>query len=144
MSLLRTDAETALDRATELCKEAADVYRTARAAADDTDLAALFLELEENRRQRARELAGAIRQMGNLPGAPDADRETVEHLATRAKAILSPDGRRALLEDCRQSEEKLAAAIAAARAEDLPASTLALLQRLAQEGEQVRRRLSAA
>ena len=35
--------------------------------------------------------------MGNLPSAPDADREAVEHLATRLRAALAVDERRALL-----------------------------------------------
>ncbi|MFA5517019.1 MAG: DUF2383 domain-containing protein [Desulfuromonadales bacterium] len=144
MSLLRTEAESALDRVSDRCKEAADAYRTARAATHDTDLAKLFVALEESRRRDSAALEGEIRRMGNLPGAPDADRETMEHLAIRVKAVVSTDERRALLASCRQPEERLAAAVEAALEQNLPAATLALLQRLREEGAQVRRRLTTA
>ena len=144
MPLLRSTAETALDVVAESCRETADEYRTAANVTHDAELAQLFGELEEKRRTAADELMREIREMGNLPDVPDADREALDHLSTRVKAALATSEREALLADCRQREEKLAAAIDFALRQKLPATTLERLQQLKLEGEQIRLRLAAA
>jgi uncharacterized protein (TIGR02284 family) len=144
MPLLRSDAEVALDEVTNLCLAAAGEYRTAGATTDDADLARLFGELAAQRQNAAVRLQGEIRRMGNLPDAPDADREAFEHLATRIRAVVADDAREALLEDCRRREEKLADAVAVALDQELPTATRELLGRLQKEGEWIRVRLRGA
>ncbi len=144
MSMLRDENEVALDEVAETCRAAAEHYRTAGAVAHTSVLADLFRRLEENRRRGAAALEDEIRRMGNLPGAPDPDREALEHLATRLKAAVAADERRALLASCLQMEEKLAAAVDAALDQNLPAPTHALLRRLQTEGSAIREDLTVA
>ncbi len=134
MPLLRTAAESALDAVAEECRDVADYYRTARHIAGQKPLAELFGQLEVRRNAFADELAAEIRRMGNIPDAPDAEREALEHLAIRLKALLAIDERHALIESCRKMEEKLTETVEEAMQHDLPAGTLQLLRRLQADG----------
>jgi hypothetical protein len=124
--LLRNDAEVALDEAVEGCKAAADHYRSAAEVAP-SDLTDLFEELGRQRLEWWRRLEDEVRRMGNLPSAPDADREAVEQLVTRVKAALSRDEHLALIERAAKVEEDIAAKAASALREDLPPSARELL-----------------
>lgn len=65
-------------------------------------------------------LEDALRALGDLPSAPDADRQTFSHLALRVKALLSGDESRTLAEAACSDEDALAEAIDAALDADLP------------------------
>jgi uncharacterized protein (TIGR02284 family) len=65
-------------------------------------------------------LEDALRALGDLPSAPDADRQTFSHLALRLKTLLSGDEARTLADAACSDEDALAEAIAAALDADLP------------------------
>lgn len=140
--LLRNDAEVALDEAVEGCKAAADHYRSAAEVAPP-DLMALFEELGRERLEWWKRLEEEVRRMGNLPSAPDADREAVEQLVTRVKAALSRDEHLALAERAAKVEDDLSARVRAALREDLPPSARELLGEIDAGTAAARQRLGA-
>lgn len=140
--LLRSDAEVALDEAVECCKAAADHYRSAAEVAPP-DLMELFEELGRQRLEWWRRLEDEVRRMGNLPSAPDADREAVEQLVTRVKAALSRDEHLALTERAMKVEEEISVRAGAAFREDLPPSARELLGEIEAGSAAARRRLAA-
>lgn len=141
--ILRTDAELALDDVTESCKAAADHYRSAAPLAPPP-LAEEFGELGRRHGEWGRRLEEEVRRMGNLPSAPDADREAVDHFLTRVKAALSRDERAALLERAAEVEAEVAARAEAALREEVPPSARELLRAIAEGAGSTRERLSAA
>ncbi|MBE0597767.1 MAG: hypothetical protein IH614_10895 [Desulfuromonadales bacterium] len=132
MSLLRTDAELALDEVTEQCKLAVHHYRLLQHGDLDSQLRRLFADLEERHRAYILPLEQAARCQGNLPSAPDADREALEHLLVRLKAALPGDERGRLLESCEKVEQELGQTIRAALEHPLPESLLDLLRHMDQ------------
>jgi hypothetical protein len=56
--------------------------------------------------------------MGNLPSAPDPDREAFSRLATRVKAALAVDRDRVVAESCSEIETRIIDAVHQARKKD--------------------------
>lgn len=144
MSMLRSDAELALDEVTEICKAVADHYRSVRAAAHTPELAAVFVSLEEQRRRYVAVLEEETRRLGNLPGAPDRDREALEHLVVRLRAAFAEDERIPLLASCEKMEDHLAHALRQALGQPIPENLRRLLRQLEQSVSEARRSLAAA
>lgn len=106
--LLRNERQVALQDAEVACLEVADGHDAAAEILADDPLAATLRELAEARRGAAAQLGDHLRQLGDLPRAPDTDLETFRELATRLKAALAADHRRALLDERIAAEAQLA------------------------------------
>lgn len=141
MPMLRDDRQVALNDVIVLCRDAADHYRDAAALLERGEPARLLDDLARRRAQAADELARHSRQLGDLPDEPDPDKETVDNLLTRLKALFVEDERRTVLAETEQIEAQIAAAAAAALGQPLPDTTLALLRRLEKDIQATRRRL---
>jgi len=145
MALLLSELQTALNDVVVACLETADGHEAAADILDADPLALTLRDRARARRQAADELGEVIRELGELPPAPDADLETVRELATRVKAALSPDERATLMQERAEAEAHLEASIAHALARtDLPETARALLQRLSASSQEARDRLAAA
>jgi uncharacterized protein (TIGR02284 family) len=105
--MLRSEAEVALNDVVEAAREAADLYADDAEVAHEASLAELFDELAQRRDRFASLLDEQIRKRGDLPDAPDTDRETFHRLGNRLRAVFSGDERRALLNDRIAAEQDL-------------------------------------
>jgi uncharacterized protein (TIGR02284 family) len=127
--LLRNELQVALQDAEVACVEVADGHDAAAEILADDPLAATLRELAQARRAAAAQLGDHLRQLGDLPRAPDTDLETFRELAARLKAALAADHRRVLLDERSAAEAHLAdtAEVALAQAELSP-ETRALVE----------------
>ena len=145
MAVLLSELQTALNDVVVACLEAADGHEAAAGMLEDDHLARMLRDLARSRRKAADELGDVIRELGELPPAPDTDLETVRELASLVKAALSPDERQTLIQERAAAEAHLEACIAQALARtDLPEQASSILQRLSTSPQDARDRLAAA
>lgn len=142
--MLRDERQAALDEVIVACKTLADHYEEAAGLAEHSALADLFRELAGGRGRQAGELEAHLRRLGELPREPDADRETVESLLSRARSALAEDRDRELIEEREAAERELLGRIDGALAEDFSAATRRVLEDLRREVEAAIDRLEAA
>jgi uncharacterized protein (TIGR02284 family) len=142
--LLRNEEQMALNDVESPLVESAHHYETAAGKTHDSQLAQLFAELAQQRRQLAAELAAHIRALDDLPQYPDPDRETVEDLLTSIKTLFSQDERNTLLDEREQFEDTLAKSVETALQHALAQNTKTLLERILSNVEAAKHRLSAA
>jgi len=107
MNLLRTDLQTALQNLHVGVQESADNLRDLAEFIDDDDVAALFSSLADARDSLSDGLADAIRDVGDLPAAPNSEKEAGEHLIHRIRALFSADQTVSLIRQCLEAEEHL-------------------------------------
>lgn len=117
MGILRSEQQVALQGLYRLLQESADHYRDAAQFVDDAKAADLFTSIADGRDSLAEKVAQAIRDTGDLPAAPDADKETGEQLLHRLHAWFTADQTRDILEQRVQAEEDLTAVLAGTRNE---------------------------
>jgi len=143
MAVLLSELQTALNEVVVACLEAAEGHEAAAGMLADDRLAGVLRELARARREAASELGDVIRQLGDLPPAPDPDLEVARELASRVKAALSPDERQTLMPERAAAEAHLEACIAQALARaDLPEPARASLLRLSASSQDARDRLA--
>lgn len=131
MSLLREEREIALTDVAVALKDAALHFEDEAGLLKDGAAADLFRALAREHREMAAELDGELRRLGYKTREPDRDAETGKELLARVRAALASDEVGALAQEREAEAEAAAAAIEAARAlPDLPAETLALLERI--------------
>ena len=142
--MLRSELQVALNDVVVACLEAADGHERAADFELDPELADLLHALTEERRSLAEALGERLRDVGDLPRAPDSDLEAVRGVVSRLKAALSADERQALLEERAAAEANLeqAAANALGR-DDLPADARALIEQIRERARDARDRLTA-
>ena len=141
--MLISDKQIAMNDVIVKCRELADYYREAAEVLEDTKLSNLFRELSRQHKFAAEDLEKRIREKGELPKAPDADREAVELVLSRLKATLSEDERAALLEEREQIETDLVECVAKALQEDLSEKSRSLLERIRSNAVSAKERLRA-
>lgn len=107
MNLLRTDLQTALQNLQVGVQESADNLRDLAEFIDDGAVAALFNRLADTRDTLVDGLAEAIRDAGDLPAAPNSEKEAGEHLIHRIRALFSADQTANLIEQCLEAETHL-------------------------------------
>jgi hypothetical protein len=144
MGVLLSELQIALNDVVVACLEAADGHEAAAGMLEEEDrLAGRLRDLAQARRQAADELGDAIRRLGDLPPAPDADLEAARELASLVKAALSPDQRQTLMQERAAAEARLEACIAQALARaDLPETARAALLELSASSRAARERLA--
>ena len=125
--LLRDERQVALNDVETLCIEAADRHEAAARRIGDDALARLLGGLAALRRRQAGELAQVIRASGDLPNAPDRDRQDVRELLSMVMPVLTGDERINLINEAERIEDKLEQALAAALAFSFPPPGHALL-----------------
>lgn len=112
--LLRNDVQVALNQVEELCIEAADHFANSVRRSEDPELCALFASLARSHDELARDIAEQLRQMDDLPKAPDPDREVAVEVLSAVKEFFSSDARATMLEEHIIMETRLADAASAA------------------------------
>jgi uncharacterized protein (TIGR02284 family) len=117
--MLRTDQELALDDVTEASKYAVDQFEKLAEMPQEPTLCDLIKDFGNAHRRHVSRLEETVRRMGNLPSAPDPDREAFSRLATRVKAALAEDRDRVVAESCSEIETRIIDAVHQARKKDL-------------------------
>ncbi|UZJ44026.1 FUSC family protein [Marinimicrobium sp. C6131] len=107
MNLLRTDLQTALQNLHVGAQESADNLRDLAEFIGDDEVSQLFSRLADARDDLADGLANAIRDAGDLPAAPNSEKEAGEHLIHRIRALFSADQTVSLIRQCLEAEEHL-------------------------------------
>jgi hypothetical protein len=141
MNIRRSGVMIAVNEAIVACRKAAHQHHLGADTSSDTKLALELHALGQQRTREADELARLVEERDDVPAAPQAERELIAEVISRAKAILSSDEERSLVEDSLSKEEALAAAVREVMAED-PEETLrerlhALDQQVARAIEQL-------
>jgi len=143
--MLRNELQIAINDVVVACAQAADGHEHAAASLEEHDAEAVRLlgALAEQRRAAAAEIGEELRALGDLPAAPDTERETVHELVAHLKAALSADERRALLEDRAQAEAAIEQAADAALRMPVPDRCRELLTQLHEQAGLARQRLTS-
>jgi uncharacterized protein (TIGR02284 family) len=143
--MLRNELQTAINDVVVACEEAADGHEHAAEFLEqqDGEPVRLLRALAEQRRAAATEIGDQLRELGDLPKAPDTEAETVHDLIARIKAALSADERQAVLEDRAQAEAVIEQAVSAALRMAVPDRCRELLAQLQEETKLAQQRLVA-
>ncbi len=136
MSLLRGEREVALNDLQNASEETIDHYRDAVNLLGESDAGDQLLQIAEEREAIAAKLEHAIRALGDLPQAPDTDKESVQKLIHRVRAALSPDAVKEVLEQRLAAERKLIELAAQTRRTDLDETEAGVVGELAVHAEQ--------
>jgi hypothetical protein len=115
--MLRDDRQTALNGAIEACLHAAHVHQEgADVIGEDS---AGLRQLAALRRRDAGILAAHLRRLGDLPKEPDPEYEAAADLLSHIKGALAEDQRAQVIARSQDAEDRLAAALEEALAQDL-------------------------
>lgn len=107
MSIMRSEYQVALQDLHERVLESVDHYRDSASFIENEQAARLFREIADDREAFASRVAQVIREAGDLPAAPDADRETGEQLIHRLHAWFSSDQTRDVIGQRLDAEAEL-------------------------------------
>jgi uncharacterized protein (TIGR02284 family) len=105
MSIFRSDQQVALNDLLVASEKTADHYRDSADFLDGLEVSEGLRSIADERDALAQRLRDAIQSSGDLPSAPDEDRESVEQLFHRVHASLSHDEIRDVLQQRLEGEE---------------------------------------
>ena len=142
--MLRSDDILALDEVTEACQRAADYFEKFAEKVDESQLSALFRDLAESHRRHVEQLDRQVEAMGELPSRPNAERETLEWVATWMRSVFSASQREALLEKAAETEDRLAQSIEQGLEVDMPQEARQLLKDIRETVGAALERISSA
>jgi len=143
MFRLLSDTEVALNELLVACRESVDHYQDAIKLVEQSDVANSFRDIANHRKLFFNRLAGAIRELGDLPSAPDPDKETSEMIIHHLGAALSSDYSEEALNQRITAEEHIQTLIDNTRATEINETSRALLEDLSQHVEETIKTLSA-
>lgn len=144
MNMMRTDLQAALNDLYVLVQESVDHYQDVAEFIEDDAAASLLKDIAEKRSVIGDQLEGAIRETGDLPSSPDADREAGYQLVQRLKALFSADQTQDILVERLEAETDLATRLNDLRDGDLQEPFQTLLGRLQQDVATAEERLRKA
>jgi hypothetical protein len=126
--MLQDERQTALNGAIEACLHAAHVHQEgADVIGEDS---AGLRQLAALRRRDARILAAHLRRLGDLPKEPDPEYEAAADLLSHIKGALAEDQRAEVIARSQDAEDRLAAALEGALAQDLPSDCQGDVERI--------------
>lgn len=136
--MLRTESQVALQDLLEALRTAADQYADNAEVLAESELAELCRALALRRGQQAQAVADELRRGGDLPGEPDADRETLQRLGQRLRTLVAGNERAVVARDRLDAETALAELAAQAAGLVTAPSAQALLADIRRDCEQTR------
>lgn len=142
---LRDERAVLLDDVIVAVKRSMQDMRDAAATQNPPDrLSATLAAIADRRGRLVSRLEEALRALGDLPSAPDPDRQTVSHLTLKLKALLSGDHAGTVADAALADEDDLTAALEVARQADLPPEAGAALRDLQADVQAARQEITAA
>jgi len=139
--VLRSERQVALHDVLEALAVAAGRYEDAATALGQDAAATLCRRLARRRAALAARMEAALRQAGDLPSEPDADRETLGRLGSRLRALLSDAERPLLIRERLAAEEELLRLAEHAAGLALEPAWQGLLEQVRQEAARAVRQL---
>lgn len=143
MNIIRSDKQVALNDLLVAVKETVDHYDDASGLIDDSNIKSVFTGIVQRRKPLIEQLENAIRALGDLPSAPDPDKETGAMLIHHAGALLTDDYPLKIVEQRLQAEEQLAELVNTARVAGLEEYCGLLINQLDEQIEQTIKQLQA-
>ncbi|HDZ07960.1 DUF2383 domain-containing protein [Pseudohongiella sp.] len=144
MSILRSEQQLALQQLYRLVQESIDHYRDSAEFVEDSNTAQLFTRIASEREPLAEQLAQVIRDTGDLPAAPDADKEAGEQMLHRLRAWFTADQTRDVVKQRLQAEAELAKVLADSKNQTPDKTYQALHQRFVTQVENASQTLKQA
>ena len=142
--MLLDDTQVAINDLLSALQESAEHYADALERVDSATVRELLGDVCATRREDVERLAGIVRDAGELPRAPSADRQDLHRLATHVKAAFTDDETRVLLDDRIEDEKRIEALAAEALRQDLAADARACAERVGARAGEARARLARA
>lgn len=139
--MIRSEASAALNDLYRHCVEVAENYRDSGQEGVPERASALWETLAAQRREFADRLADELRSLGELPGAPNADRHDVAALAEHVRAELANDEFEVALDARLADEVQIQDLCQRALVQDLTPSAEKLVSDLLQSAETARQSL---
>lgn len=144
MFRLLSDTEVALNELLIACRESIDHYQDATELVGQSTIAESFLDIAKCRKLFLNRVASAIRELGDLPSAPDPDKEAGEMMLHHLGAAFSADYTNEALTQRIKTEEHILTLINAAHATEPNQTCTRLLNDLSIHIEEVINTLTAA
>lgn len=138
--MLRSDREILVNEVLVALQAAQGHYRDV-AGLLAVEPAQLLEGLAGRRARFAERIRSDVQNLGYLPAEPDADRQAFAKLATRFKALITPDDHAFLLQEIRKFEDKILESLRNALAVDLPQAVRQHLRNIREEIENDHSRL---
>lgn len=130
MNLIRDDQQLGLNDLLVAIQKSSDHYRDAASYLESSYPSSELWQIARERDQIASQLRRAIRELGDLPSAPDEDRESVEKLFHRVHASLSENEIQDLLDQRLDAEREFMANLERIRREEWAQEKSLLLSEL--------------
>lgn len=142
MSIIRTDEQADALDILKLIIETADLYRAMGELLTEENVHHELFDIAKERESYIEIFRDVVRQLGELPEAPDSDRELVEQLGGKVTQLFSADSTKAILEKCLKKDDVLAEVISNTRLDEHSAEFKNLLESLNHHLTTTRQRLS--
>jgi len=111
MSIIRTDDQADAQQILKLIIETADFYRAMGALLTEENVEHQLFEVAEEREAYTEPFQEVLKELDELPMAPDPEKELVEELYGKVTQLFSADLKGAILDKCLNKDELLAALI---------------------------------
>lgn len=141
MTLIRTDQQVALNTALVAIETSADHFHAAAEHLKDSAVSDALRRIGDERNSLSQGFKTAIRDSGDLPPEPDADRESLEQLAQQLGAAIASDQTIKVLEQRLAAEQKLSEQVKDTRTVELDDASDALFAELVEHIHRVTERL---
>lgn len=111
MSIIRTDEQADALEILKLIIETADFYRAMGELLTKENVPHKLFEIAKEREKYIEPFRKVVKELHELPAAPDSDKELIDELGGKITQLLSADSEKAILEKCLKKDEVLADAI---------------------------------
>lgn len=142
MSIILTDEQADALDILKLIIETADLYRAMGELLTEENVHHELFDIAKERESYIESFRDVVRQLGELPEAPDSDRELVEQLGGKVTQLFSADSTKAILAKCLKKDDVLAEVISNTRLDEHSAEFKNLLESLNHHLTTTRQRLS--
>ncbi len=127
------EREVALHHLVAVLQEAAMRFTYVASLIEDSELSAQFLEISTEKQQQTETVMTHIRSMGYLVKEMDQEKELLEELFIKLKALIASDTRKILLQELLYEENSTRESLEQALTHKLPDSFRMFLQKCRQD-----------
>nr|WP_320167323.1 hypothetical protein [uncultured Methylophaga sp.] len=108
MSIIRTDAQADALEILKLIIQTVDFYRAMGEELSKENIQHQLFDIADEREAFITSFQQVIKELGDLPSTPDADREWIEEIGGKLTQLFSDDPKQTIEEKCLEKDEVLA------------------------------------
>lgn len=108
MSIIRTDVQADALEILKLIIQTADYYRAMGEHLSAENIQHSLFAIADERETFIESFQHIIKELGDLPSTPDADREWIEEIGGKLTQLFAEDPKRAIEDKCLEKDEILA------------------------------------